>query len=175
MIFVDISGFTKLSERLARLGKIGAEGVTDVIATCFDRLLADAYEYDGSLLKFGGDALLLFYRGDAHVHRAAAAALAMRRTLRDVSRFDTDVGRVRLGMTVGVHTGSFDFFLVGGSHRELVITGPVTSELVATEAGATTGDIVVSTACAAKLAAENIGDGASAGTAVARSDRDDPR
>ncbi len=110
MIFVDISGFTKLSERLARLGKIGAEGVTDVIATCFDRLLADAYEYDGSLLKFGGDALLLFYRGDAHVHRAAAAALAMRRTLRDVSRFDTDVGRVRLGMTVGVHTGSFDFF-----------------------------------------------------------------
>ena len=36
MVFVDISGFTKMSERLARFGKVGAEAVTEVIGSCFN-------------------------------------------------------------------------------------------------------------------------------------------
>ena len=101
MVFVDISGFTKMSERLARLGKRGAEEVTSVISGCFDRLLADAYAAGGTLLKFGGDALLLLFRGDHHAEQAAAAALEMRATLRTIRVFETEAGRVRLGMTVG--------------------------------------------------------------------------
>ena len=65
MLFVDISGFTKMSERLARHGKLGAEEVTEAIETCFDGLLALAYAAGGSLLKFGGDALLILFTGDA--------------------------------------------------------------------------------------------------------------
>src|ERR1700690_1775652 len=61
MVFADISGFTKMSERLARHGKVGAEEVTDAINTCFEQLLAIAYSAGGSLLKFGGDALLLLF------------------------------------------------------------------------------------------------------------------
>jgi class 3 adenylate cyclase len=58
MVFVDISGFTKMSERLARHGKVGAEEVTEVLGAVFAKLLGVAYGEDGSLLKFGGDALL---------------------------------------------------------------------------------------------------------------------
>ena len=36
-------------------------------------------------------------------------------------------------MSVGVHSGSFDFFLVGGSHRELIVTGPRATDVVAME------------------------------------------
>ena len=79
MLFVDISGFTKMSERLARHGKVGAEEVTDVLGAVFARLLAVAYGEDGSLLKFGGDALLLWFSGDGHAVRAATAAHSMRR------------------------------------------------------------------------------------------------
>ena len=57
--FVDISGFTKLSEGLARHGKVGAEELTAAIGTCFVTLLDLAVGYGGRLLKFGGDALLL--------------------------------------------------------------------------------------------------------------------
>jgi class 3 adenylate cyclase len=56
VVFVDVSGFTKLSERLARLGRVGAEHVTDAIGGRFHRLLAEAAAYGGALLKFGGDA-----------------------------------------------------------------------------------------------------------------------
>src|SRR5688572_11169411 len=60
MAFVDISGFTAMSERLAGRGKAGAEEVNEVMNATFARLLDVAYSYGGGLLKFGGDALLLF-------------------------------------------------------------------------------------------------------------------
>src|SRR5215208_4110289 len=66
LLFVDISGFTKMSERLARHGKVGAEEVTDAIGTCFEALLEIAYQAGGGLLKFGGDALLLLFTGPDH-------------------------------------------------------------------------------------------------------------
>ncbi len=42
MVFADVSGFTRLSERLARKGKEGAEYLVDAINACFSALLADA-------------------------------------------------------------------------------------------------------------------------------------
>ena len=81
MVFADVSGFTRLSERLARRGSEGAEQLVDLINACFSALLAEAYDRGGSLVKFGGDAmLLLFYdqQGDQHhAVRACSAAAAM--------------------------------------------------------------------------------------------------
>ena len=157
MVFVDISGFTKMSERLARHGKVGAEEVTDVLGAVFAKLLAVAYGEDGSLLKFGGDALLLWFSGVGHAARAASAANGMRATLRSVGRLDTTAGKVVLRMSVGVNSGSFHFFLVGDSHRELVVTGPAASQTVTMESTATAGEILVSRDTAAVLPAETIG------------------
>ncbi len=75
MVFVDISGFTAMSERLARFGKVGAEEVTEVLGECFSGLLAAAYPLGGRLIKFGGDALLLFFDGPS-----PAAAPSTRRS-----------------------------------------------------------------------------------------------
>ena len=149
--FVDISGFTKLSERLARQGKVGAEALAETISTCFTRLLAEAYARGGGLIKFGGDALLLLFEGFDHERRAARTAIDMRRALRDVGRLDVFGQRVVLRMSVGVHSGAFHFFLVGRSHRELLITGPAASTTVAMEAAADAGQILVSPRTAAAL------------------------
>jgi predicted ATPase/class 3 adenylate cyclase len=155
--FVDISGFTKLSERLAKRGKVGAEELTDAIGTCFTRLLGVAYGNGGGLIKFGGDALLLLFTGRDHPSKAARAAFGMRRELREIGSLSTPGGRVALKMSVGVHSGPFHFFLVGDSHRELIITGPSASETVLMESTADAGEIVVSPATAAALADDVIG------------------
>ena len=135
-MFVDISGFTKMSERLARQGKAGAEEVTDVLGPVFARLLAVAYGNGGGLIKFGGDALLLLFTGPDHAGHAARSAHGMRRELRDIGNIPTSAGSVRLRMSVGVNSGVFQMFLVGASHRELVITGPATTETVTLESAA---------------------------------------
>src|SRR3954447_23874729 len=86
MAFVDISGFTAMSEKLAPEGRSGAEQVTEVMNATFDKLLEVAYDYGGGLLKFGGDALLLFFDGERHAERAVRASHDMRRTLRAIGR-----------------------------------------------------------------------------------------
>jgi len=65
-VFADISGFTNLTEKLARRGKAGAEEMGDVLNLIFEQLLAAAYEYGAGLVKWGGDAVLLLFDGDRH-------------------------------------------------------------------------------------------------------------
>jgi class 3 adenylate cyclase len=156
-VFVDVSGFTKMSERLARQGKVGAEEVSDVIGDTFGALLAEAYACGGSLIKFGGDALLLFFQGDGHAHRAVAAAHGMRSELRRIGTFSTTAGKVTLRMSVGAHAGVFHFFLVGGSHRELIVAGPAATETIAMEGAASAGQILISPALASALPRANVG------------------
>jgi len=166
--FVDISGFTKLSERLARHGKIGAEALTETIDRCFVQLLGLASANGGQLIKFGGDALLLLFTGDDQAVRACRAVVDMRRALRDVGRQRVLDHPVVLRMSVGVHSGDFDFFLVGGSHRELVVTGPAASTTVLMEATAEAGEIVVSDATAGLLPAGSLGARKGEGTLLRR-------
>jgi class 3 adenylate cyclase/tetratricopeptide (TPR) repeat protein len=157
LVFADISGFTALSEKLAKLGKIGAEEMASAITTCFAHLLTVAYDEGGGLIKFGGDALLILFDGDDHAVRAVRAAHGMRKRLQTVGKLVTPGGRVNLRMSVGVHTGAFDFFLVGDSHRELIVTGPGSTRVVEMEGTAVAGEIVLSPATIEHLPGASIG------------------
>ena len=157
MVFVDISGFTAMSERLAKHGKLGAEELTAVISSTFGELLGAAYSFGASLLKFGGDALLLFFSGDGHALRACAAARAMQQRLDEVGVCFTSAGKITLRMSVGIHTGMFDFFLVGGSHRELIVSGPAATRTVEMEAAAGAAQILLSPDIADAIPAVNHG------------------
>ena len=81
-VFADISGFTRLSEQLAELGKAGAEELTLILNATFDALLGVARSEGGDLVKFGGDALFLFFEGEYHAERACRAAYDMRAALK---------------------------------------------------------------------------------------------
>jgi class 3 adenylate cyclase/tetratricopeptide (TPR) repeat protein len=151
LAFVDISGFTAMTERLARKGKVGAEEVNDVLDRCFSELLAVAYADGAGLVKWGGDAVLLLFQGDEQAARACRAAVGMRAALRRMGRLQTSAGHVTLRMSVGVHSGEFHFFLVGRRHRELVLTGPAASRTVEMESLASAGEIAVSREAADQL------------------------
>jgi class 3 adenylate cyclase/predicted ATPase len=157
LVFADISGFTPLTERLARRGRVGAEALTDVLNDVFGALLAVASAHGGDLLKFGGDALLLLFDGLGQQRRACAAAAAMQTALRPWRRFSTEAGSMSLRMSVGVATGDVHAFLVGDLHRELLIGGPVVSRVVALESVADAGEIVVDDAVARRLEDADLG------------------
>jgi len=169
VVFVDLSGFTRLSERLSRKGHEGAEQLVETISSCFSMLLANSYENGGSLLKFGGDALLLWFDGSQHVERACDSAVEMRRTLREIGRIQTGNSQVVLRMSVGVHSGTYELFLVGGSHREFLIAGPAVASAVAMEAAAGAGQILLSRSTAALLPSRCLGDVLDPGVLLSRS------
>ena len=140
MLSADISGFTALSEKLAGKGKAGAEEITELINVCFTALIDAAYGYSGEIIKFGGDALLVLFRGEIHGRRCANAALAMQIALHT----SPTAKRANLTMTVGASHGPFDVFLAGCDYRELLIIGPAASQVIHLEGEADKGETLVS-------------------------------
>jgi len=151
LAFIDISGFTRLTERFAQAGKVGAEEVTQILSAAFASLLDVAYEYGADLIKWGGDAVLLLFQDEGHAVAACAATWGMRRTLRQMGKVTGTAGSATLRMSAGLHSGQVHFFLVGSMHRELIITGPAATRTAAMEAAAEAGQVAVSPETAALL------------------------
>ncbi len=157
ILFGDVAGFTPLTERLARQGKVGAEELTDILNAVFGQLLAVADGVDGDLITFGGDALLLLFTGTGHEVRAAACAVRLLETLRPYRRFKTGGGWVRLSMSIGIDSGEVHLLHVGDSHRELFAVGPVVTSAVTLESRASAGQVLLGPALAAALPAGVVG------------------
>ncbi len=156
LVFADVSGFTALTERLTRKGRIGAEEITETLNRVFGPMLRIAAARHGELLKFGGDALLFLFRGDDHPEQACDAAVEMRAALRQAAAVPTSVGRLSLSMSVGVHSGEIHLFLVGEPTREMLILGPGATRTAEAEKAAEAGQIAVSRATADRLAPDAV-------------------
>ncbi|MEX1270867.1 MAG: adenylate/guanylate cyclase domain-containing protein, partial [Acidimicrobiia bacterium] len=141
LVFADVSGFTRLTERLARRGKVGAEEMVTAISDVWTALLSS--DDDGDVLKFAGDALLVFYQGEDHALRACRRALAMQRELAKVGRIERAGSVVRLRMSIGINSGIFHLFAVGDDHVELLVLGDAATGTIDMESAASAGQILI--------------------------------
>ncbi|HEV7639582.1 MAG TPA: adenylate/guanylate cyclase domain-containing protein, partial [Gaiellaceae bacterium] len=151
LLGLDITGFTALSERLGAKGKLGAEELITLISRTYSGLIDTAACFGGDILKFRGDALLLFFDGPEHELRVARAAAAMQARIDEASSTESSVGPVRLAMAAGAVSGDCHFFLIGSQHRELVVCGPAASATLGLEDAASAGEILVSARTAEAL------------------------
>lgn len=148
LVFADISGFTALSERLAEMGKEGAERLTNIINSNFERMLDITRDHGGTNLKFGGDAMLLAFVGEQHAFRAVAASLAMQRAIGRFGLIRVGRDRVRLSMSVGVHSGRFWAAIAGDPARRMqhFVLGSEAGVLAETEGTASPGEVLITEA-----------------------------
>ena len=151
LLMADVSGFTRLSERLAQRGRIGAEEVSGALTDVFTELIGRAADRGGDVIAFGGDALLIVFAGEGHTARGASAALEMQRALDASGRLQTSAGPITLRMTAAIASGPVLLLLVGGRHRQLLAVGPVVDAMVAEDAAASPGDVAVDEQAAARL------------------------
>ncbi len=151
LLFVDVSGYTALTERLAALGRVGSEMLTDIVNTCFERLIDDVIAADGHVLRFGGDALFIAFIGPDRLDRAAETAVAMQRTIRGLPAIQAPGGRVRLSQSIGLHRGDLLLHRWSGSWTEVVPYGPAVTEVLRCEAAAHAGQIAISDTVVADL------------------------
>jgi class 3 adenylate cyclase/tetratricopeptide (TPR) repeat protein len=149
MVMADLSGFTALSERLARLGDEGAERLTAIINSFFERMLKTASRYGGDTLTFGGDAILLLFDGPEHATRGAVAALEMLKQVDRAAAVEADDGKVKIGMSVGAHSDSFVLAAAGlaDDRAQLVVLGRGAEQTALAESQAERGQLAVSSTC----------------------------
>jgi class 3 adenylate cyclase/predicted ATPase len=112
-VFGDVSGFTPLSERLKRLGKVGAERIAEIINGMFNELVQALFWHGGTLLKFGGDALLGLFpaQTDEQMHhaalRAVQAGMAMQACMAKFAAVDAGGEMHTLRIKCGVSAGEY--------------------------------------------------------------------
>ncbi|MEJ5312186.1 MAG: adenylate/guanylate cyclase domain-containing protein [Anaerolineae bacterium] len=156
LLFSDVSGFTALSERLAHQGQEGAEQLTRAINAYFERMLDILAWSGGILLKFAGDALLVYFPVDKdgeHAHWAVRAGQRMMRAMSEFSAIPTALGNVALKMKIGISTGRFAALSVGSAKRmEYVLLGAPVMRVMGAEGAASAGQIVVDSATFGHLA-----------------------
>ncbi len=119
VLFADISGFTKLTERYADQGPVGAETLQKVLKAHFSPLVELVAEHGGDVLQFAGDATFAIWpaEGDdltSPTRRATQCALALQ------SQLDDHREDFSLRCRVVVSAGSVWTAMLGGVEEQWI-------------------------------------------------------
>ncbi len=144
VLFVDVSGFTSLSERL------DPEEVHRMMNRAFDLMLAEVHRYEGTVNQFLGDGIMALFGApiahEDHARRAVHAALGIGRVLEDYQRELASRGisfRARQGLNTGlVVVGS-----IGGDLRmDYTAVGDTTNVAARLQQASEPGRVTISEA-----------------------------
>lgn len=147
-IFADVTGFTALTELLARQGHArGREIMNQIMNRLFTEILDPLIASGGDLLIFAGDAALVYFPkqdNDNDVLQATRAALRMERAIVPFASFEIEFGQCSLTMSAGVERGLAYAGIVGTRQRmELLVSGPGIDGAMKAETQAEPGQVVL--------------------------------
>ncbi|NUM43235.1 MAG: tetratricopeptide repeat protein [Anaerolineales bacterium] len=113
-LFVDISGFTALTETLLQEGAVGAETLANTVQAVFDPLIEQIYTFGGFISGFAGDAFYALFPGEHFqaCQNAVNAASGIRRHLLANPLQETPFGTFRFEIKMGVAFGEVDWAIV---------------------------------------------------------------
>jgi adenylate cyclase len=144
VLFSDVVGFTKVCRNLS------AADVVSLLNKFFQDLVDAVFKYDGTVDKFGGDAMLCVWGAPVampdHALPAVAAALEMQNQLYGFNLGLLNAGSpVRIRMGIGLNSGSFIAGNVGSDRRlEYTVIGDAVNLAQRVEEKATGGMVLVS-------------------------------
>jgi adenylate cyclase len=145
ILFSDVIGFTRMSERLA------PEQVVALMNAYFNRMVPCILNNSGSVDKFMGDAIMAVWgvpidKGDS-VANAANAGLAMQNALVGFNSAQRRDGQPVLAMGIGLNTGAVVAGDIGTQERtEYTVLGDTVNAAQRLEANASRGHVLISLA-----------------------------
>ncbi len=123
VMFVDLSGFTPLTQTLMNTGNTGAERLSNILNSIFEPLVRVVYARGGYIPYFAGDAFLAIFPADREVSSSRNlidAAISMREYFYQRSfQFDG----FSIGLKIGLSYGVVEWGIVGQSHKSFYFRG----------------------------------------------------
>ena len=143
VVFIDICGFTALSEVLP------PSGIVALLNTYFDQMVKEIIAQGGYVDKFMGDAVMAVLRGDYHLDRAVDTALAVRAVVQ--ANHDTlpDGSSYQPQVSIGINTGEMVSGNIGSAslkRLDYTVIGDAVNVSQRLQAAAQPGQIIVTEA-----------------------------
>jgi class 3 adenylate cyclase len=118
VMFVDVAGFTSLSER------IGSEATLDMVNSLFEFLVPVIERHGGAVDKFIGDEIMAVFGAPRSVERHAEHALRAALAMFDALKVYNHERKLDLALHAGVNTGEVVAGAVGSAaRRDYSVTG----------------------------------------------------
>lgn len=145
-LFVDISGFTHLTETLMQHEKDGAEVLTEALNRIFGPLVAEVYAHGGFITTFAGDAFTAVFPFGAPQQAALSGlqtAFAVQDFFAQHGLLDTKYGQFEIGVKAGLSMGGVSWGILGQvMRRAFFFRGSAVEASACSESLADKGDIV---------------------------------
>ncbi|MCD4738776.1 MAG: AAA family ATPase, partial [Anaerolineae bacterium] len=124
-LFVDISGFTALTESLKQYGTDGAELLTEILNTTFAPLVSAVYAQGGFITSFAGDAFTAIFPRSAGettsvvARQALQVATIIQQFFERHGRRQTRYGNYELSVKVGASWGTVHWGILRGGRGNI--------------------------------------------------------
>ena len=143
MLFVDVCGFTAMSERL------DPETVREIMESTFELIEDCVHRHGGTVNQFLGDGVMALFGAvdgiDDHPCRALRAARAIQDGLAPIGELVRRRHGMEFRVRAGIHTGSVAVGAIGGDLRtDYTAAGPTTRVAAGLVNLARAGEIVMS-------------------------------
>jgi predicted ATPase len=150
VFFADISGFTRLTERLAQRGSEGVEALSDLLNAYFGQLIDIVLDHDGDIVEFTGDGIIALWPippGETLTTAVLQASTCGMVVQQQLAAFALEEG-VTLSLRISIGAGEVLIAHVGGilGRWELLVAGDPLIQVGACEQQAEPGDVVLSPA-----------------------------
>lgn len=156
VLFVDISGFTPLTEALVQQfgPRRGADELIRQLNLVYDLMIAEVHRWGGSVVSFSGDAITCWFDRDEGLN-ALASARAIRQAIDQAMQAEGPLARLSTAFAVksAVTTGPVRRFLVGDPDIRCleVLAGATVERIAEAESLAHQKEIVIDAETAAHL------------------------
>ncbi|KAA3664766.1 MAG: hypothetical protein DWQ04_04030 [Chloroflexi bacterium] len=148
-LFVDISGFTTITETLMQHGTEGAETLANLMRSVFTPLIDTVYAHGGFIVGFAGDAFTAVFPTTpaSPTRRATAAASTIQQTVQQQADVQTPFGAIHISSKIGVDVGLVQWGIITHDDHQRVayyFRGPAIDGCSYAEHQAARGELIVS-------------------------------
>lgn len=143
ILFLDISGFTTMTEKLMKKGKEGAEILSSVINEVFDPVIEAVYAYGGFISSFAGDGFTVLFIDCNDPLSIFICSKKIEKLFKEKKAFNTKFGKFILHAKIGLSWGEVEWGIIGlTGHKTYFFRGSGITGAINSEERCSKGEII---------------------------------
>ncbi|MBN2363331.1 tetratricopeptide repeat protein [candidate division WOR-3 bacterium] len=119
VMFLDLTGFTSITDKLMKEDKEGIEVLGNFISRTFERIITSIHGKKGFVSSFEGDALTAIFPGEESHTNALLSSDEITGYFSDKSVFRTRFGNFYMSIKTGISFGEIEFSIIGNDLRKI--------------------------------------------------------